>query len=881
MSWLHRIVFRLRAVLGKRHRDQMLDEELQTHLALLVEQNIERGMSPEAARREAKLSLGGADQIKESVHDHRGLLSLETLAQDVRYAFRMLRKSRGFTAIAVLTLALGIGTNTAIFSVVDTVLLRPLAYKQPGRIVYFHETSQLQEDVSISMANFDDWRSMNTVFESTAPYRTENVVVTGAGEPERMRMRQITAGFFPTMGVRPILGRALSPDDDKVGAPPVALISEALWARKYARNPDVIGQKLTIDSQLYTIIGVMANDHFHGLWRQQSLFSSLWRLEDQLGGPENRGSHPGIYAYGRLKPGVTLAQARAQMSAIAAKLAKQYPQDDTGHGIFVDSLMNSYVGDVREPLLILMVAVGFVLLICCANVANLTLARGSERRREMAVRIVLGASRMRLIRQALTESAVLALMGGALGLFAAAASTGVLTKLASSNIPRMEDLAIDRSVLLFALAVSALTTLVFGAFPAWQASHTPARGPLKEGFYGMSAGTGRRRVGAILTVAEVAISLVVLVGAGLALKSLYRVLRADPGFDDTGVLTATFSLPDRNFANAAKSRQFVDELVARVQGIPGVEAAGFEWPLLGGAQEGYLVQGKPVPTPQNPTSADIAVVTPDAPRAMGVHLIRGRWFGRLDNEKAQPVCIVDTAFAEKEWPGRNAIGNHVAVSGTIEKPHWMNVVGVVSHVENYGVDQPSNVELYLPDAQLPRDSGSIIVRTQADPASLVGPLKAAMYSDDPDVPLYDVGLLSDLVDQDTGPRRLSAALLGIFAALALLLATLGLYGVISYTIAQRTHEIGIRFALGAQRQDVFGMVIANGTALLGTGLAIGLVAAWYLSRFMQSLLFDVKPTDVATFTAVPAILTLVALFACYIPARRAMRVDPMVALRHE
>lgn len=805
---------------------------------------------------------------------------MRTISQDLQFGARSLMRRPSITIVTLLTLALGIGANTAIFSVVDAVLLRPLAYRQPDRMVFLSETSQQVPDLSISMPDFDDWRSMNTVFESMAPYQTTNVVMTGLGEPERLRMRRITAGFFPTTGSRPILGRALTSEDDKVGAAPVVLISEGFWTRKYARAPSVLGQKINLDGELYTIIGVLDSSCFHGSWRQQSLFSSLWRLENELGGPAHRGDHPGVYALARLKPGVPLAQAQSQMSDIAVQFARQYPDTNKGHGIGVDSLMNAYVGDIRRPLLILTAAVGFVLLIACANVANLMLARASERRREMGIRVALGASRRRLLRRMLTESLLLALLGGALGLAVAAASTGMLTWLASANVPRMDELAIDRWVLVFAMGVSIFTSLFFGLLPAWQAAGTDVQQTLKEGTRGAGTRGGRKRVRAALIVSEVAVSMVLLTGAGLALKSLYRVLRADPGFDDRGVLTAGLSLPEKNFAEQAQL-QVINQVTTKLQAIPGVQYAAFEWPLLGGAQGDYLIEGKPVPAPSEFPSVDMTVLTPDAFRAMGVRLLKGRYFTPLDNEKSQRVCIVDTVLAKIGWSGQDPVGKRIAVGGTPQQPEWSTVVGVVSHVKNYGVDQPSREEMYVPIAQRVRSTGTLLVRSTVDPASLAGAVKSAMYTVNPDVPLYDIRPLHELVDQNTATRRLSAILLGVFAALALVLAAIGLYGVMSYSVTQRAREIGVRIALGAQRGDVFRLVLGSGMALVLVGLVIGLVGALYLSRFMQSLLFELKPTDMVTFASVPAILAAVALVACYLPARRAMRVDPIIALREE
>jgi putative ABC transport system permease protein len=806
---------------------------------------------------------------------------LNSFFQDIRYGLRVLAKRPAFTLIAVLTLALGVGANTAIFSVVDAVLLRPLPYKQPDRLVFLSESSLQIPDMSISMANFNDWRSMNTVFESMAPYNFQPVVLTGQGEAERLRMRQITADLLPTLGVQPVLGRGLTPDDDKVGAAPVVLLSDGYWARKFARDPNVLGKKLILDGEIYTVIGVVPNTKFHGSWRDYSLFSSLWRHEDTLGGPGHRDEHPGIYAIGRLKPGVTLAQANSEMKTIAARLAKQYPNSNSEHSITVDSLLNAIVGDVRPSLLLLLAAVGIVLLIACANVANLTLARASERHREMAIRTALGAGRPRLIRQLLTESILLALAGGTLGLGIAWFATGALASAAPSNVPRIDGVSVNGLVLAYTLGLSLFTGFFFGIFPAWQVSRTDVHESMKEGGRGGSASTGRKRVRAALVVAEVSFSMILLVCAGLTIKSLYRVLVADTGFDARGVLTAAITLPDSTYKDLAKQRQVVQQLVDKVSAVPGVQAAGFMNPLLGGNQTSYAVEGKRITDPGRMPSVDITAATPDALRAMGAHLVQGRFFTRYDDEKSERVCIVDTLMAQINWPGENSLGKHIAVDGTAEKPLWSTVVGVIAHIKNYGVDQPSREEMIVPYAMRPRSGGTLVIRASGDTATIFPAVREIMKSIDPDLPLSQTRELSSIVDDNVAPRRFSAFLLSAFAGLALMLAAVGIYGVMSYIVTQRTQEIGIRIALGAQPRDVMRLVLRTGMALLLLGIGIGLAGAYSMSQLIQSLLFQVTSTDLLTYLSVPVLLTLVALVACYLPARRAMRVDPVIALRSE
>ncbi len=806
---------------------------------------------------------------------------MKTLWQDLWFGARVLLRRPSVTAIAILTLALGIGANTAIFTVVDAVLLRPLPYKDPSHLVLLQEDSHQVPGMSISMADFDDWRTMNTVFDAMAPYQADSVVLTGMGDAERLQMRTITAGLFSTLGVQPILGRALTPDDDKVGAAPVVLLSDSFWSRKFGRDPSVIGRPLTLDGEVYTIIGVLPSSHFHTSWRQFSAFSSLWRHEDTLGGQARRDEHPGIYAIAHLKPGVTIQQAQAQMHDIADRLAREYPKTNIGTTATVLPLLDAIVGDERPGLLVVMAAAAFVLLIACANVANLMLARANERQKEMAIRAAMGASRPRLIRQLLTESMLLGIAGGILGLAAAYASVGVLTGMASANLPRVEDVSVDHRVLFFCMAASLLTALFFGIIPALQSSRTDVHDALKEGGRGTSAGAGRRRVRSLLVIAEIAISVVLLIGAGLMIKSLYRVLRADPGFEPAHAVAASFSMPDATYKDDSKKRQFVDQLVAKLSAVPGVQAAGLKNPLMGGWQSGYLIQGRPLPQPGKGTSTDISRMTPGAFGAMGIRLIRGRYFTPFDNEKSENVCIIDSTFAQTEFPGEDPLGKHLAVSGTTEKPIWMNVVGVVSHTKNYGVDQPSRVETYVPFDQMPSGGGSIVIRYAGDLSGLTPSIHAAARALDPDVPVGPVRTLGEIVGDNTAPRRLSVILLTIFAGLALALAAIGIYGVMSYVVTQRSHEIGIRIALGAEKRDVMRLVLGDGMSLLGIGVVAGVAGALFLTRLVQSLLFQVRPTDVATFVSIPVILAAVAFFACYVPARRATQVDPIIALRDE
>ena len=805
------------------------------------------------------------------------------LLQDFRYALRQLRKNPGFTAIALITLALGIGANTAIFSVVNAVLLRPLPYLHPNRLVFLAETTPQVHDESFSMADFDDWRAMNSVFESTVAFRADSVSLTGQAQPQQLQLRYVTAGLFPTLGVKPVLGRAISTDDDKVGAAPVVMLSDTLWANKFGRDPKVVGRQLTLDGELFTVIGVLPSSHFHESWHQYDIFASLWRMESQWGGPAHRDDHRGIYAYALLKPGVTIEQAREQMVSIAARLGKQYPKTNVNTGATVEPLLGVIVQDVRPSLLILMGAVGFVLLICCANVANLLMSRATERQREVAVRKALGAGRWRLARQLLTESVVLALLGGVFGLVIAWWVTRGLAGVAAGAVPRIGEVSVDGRVQTFTLAISVLTGICFGVFPLLHASHTGVSEALKEGTPGSGAAAFRRRLRDALVVGELAISLVLLVGAGLTLESLLHVLRADPGFKPDGVMTARFSLPNTKYKTDDQRRQFVARFTEKLAGIPGVQAAGFKDPIFGGWQSSFAIGGRPLPDEAHFPSAEMSRVSPGALEAMNAELLQGRFFAEQDNENSPKVCVIDDALAAKYWPGENPVGKALLMDEPKpgEQPPITMVVGVIHEIKNYGVDQPVLPEIFVPFAQRPGDGGALIVRSTVDPAAITAAMRSTAESLDPDLPIFGVRPLESFVAETTAPRRISVTLLSLFAGLALLLAAVGIYGVMSYNVTQRHREIGIRMALGAQAADVLNLVVKQGAMLAVLGVGTGILGAFGATRFIAHMLFGIRPSDPMTFIGVALLLTIVAVLASYIPARRASKVDPMVALRYE
>jgi putative ABC transport system permease protein len=805
---------------------------------------------------------------------------MENWWRDVRFGARMLLKAPGFLAVAVLTLALGIGANTAIFSVINSVLLRPLPYEEAERLTILTEWSEQVPNMSFSVANLKDVRDQNTVFESLVGYNGTNFILTGEGsEAERLNGRQVTSGMFATLRKQPVLGRAFAPEDDKPGAEPVVVLAEGFWERRFGRDPDLVGKKLTLSGESFTVIGV-APKTLHGSWRTIDAFTPLLRLEDRIGGESQRGNHPGIYVVARMRRGVTLEQARADVVGIAKRLAERYPNSNAKQSMTVRSLHQQFVGDLQPALLVLLGAVVFVLLIACANVANLLLARAAARQKEVAVRMALGARRARLLRQLLTESVLLALLGGVLGVLLAYWGVRGLVASLPSNVPRADEIGIDAAVLFFTLGVSLLTGLVFGIAPAWKVASTNVHEPLKESGRG-TIGAGHHRLRNSLVVAEISLSLILLVGAGLFLRSFFRIIQADAGFRARGVLTASVPLPQTRFPDHPTRAAFVERVVESLSGVAGVQAAAATIPLLGGWQSSFSVEGKPEPAPGQLPSADIARVTQHYFKAMGVRVVQGRVFDARDTAASAPVCVVDETFVQKHWPGEDPLGKRVKFGRLDNDSKWMEVVGVVAHVKNYGVDEDSRVELYLPYLQNSAGGLTLLLRTEGDPASLSASLRQAVTGVDPDLPVYSVRTLDEIVSDRTAQRRLAVILISVFAGVALLLAAVGIYGVMSYAVTQRTQEIGIRMALGAEREHILGMVLRHGTRMSLLGVAIGLGAAFGLARLITNLLFQTSAADPPTFSLVPLLLVFVALFACYLPARRATRVDPMTALRYE
>jgi putative ABC transport system permease protein len=812
---------------------------------------------------------------------------MEELWRDVRFAARTLRGSPGFTLVAVATLALGIGANTAIFSVINAILLRPLPYPQAERLVFLTEWSEQVPEMSFSVANLKDVRDQNQVFESIVGFNgTDYILSAGAGsggsssQPERVSGRRVTSGLFQTLGKQPIAGRAFGPEEEKAGAPGVVLLGEGFWERRFARDPGVVGRTLVLSGDPYTVIGVLPKT-MHTSFRNTEVFTPLLRLEDRIGGEANRGNHPGIYVIGRMKPGVPVEKARTEVKAIAARLAEKYPNSNARQSMTVEPLQEAIVGDMRPALMLLLGAVGFVLLIACANVANLLLARAADRQREIAVRLALGARRARVLRQLLTESVLLSLVGAAAGVLIGYLGLQALLASLPANVPRVDEVKVDLVVLGVTAALAVVTGLAFGIVPAWRALSTKLHEPLKEAGRG-SVGPGQHRVRDGLVVAEFSLALVLLVGAGLMLRSFYRVLHADAGFRTEGVVIASLSMPLTGYSEPAQRTALFERVLAELKSQPGVKGAAATLPLLGGWQSSFSVEGKPEPPPGQRPSADIARVSTDYFSVMGIRVLEGRVFEERDRDGAPAVCIVDERFARTHWPGESPLGKRLKFGSLDSKDNpWMEVVGQVGHVKNYGVDEESRVELYLPYLQNSVNGLTLLVKTDNAAGVAADSMRAAMRAANPEIPLYQVRTLDALVAERSAQRRLAAQLITVFAAIALLLAAVGIYGVMSYAVAQRTQEIGIRMALGAGEEGIVQMVLKNGVALALVGVAIGLALALGLARLIASMLFQTSAADPPTFSVVPLLLLAVALFACWLPARRAARVDPMVALRYE
>jgi putative ABC transport system permease protein len=806
---------------------------------------------------------------------------MNTLLQDLRYGARMLLKAPGFTLVAVITLALGIGANTAIFSVVNAVLLRPLPFENPDRLmtVWENNLKQGQDHGSVGGANFTDWKNQNQVFESLAAYFNWNYNLTGGDEPQRLRAVVVSGDFFQTLASVAAAGRALAPEDDQEGKDDVIVLSHAFWQSRFGASREIIGQTIMLNGRGHTVVGVMPPSfHFPDervdIWRPMAM--SAQQAQNRQG--------KWLSVIGRLKTGVSIEQASAEMNTIARQLEQQYPDANAGSGVQLLPLHEEIVGKISSLLLILLGAVGFVLLIACANIANLLLARASSRQKEIAVRAALGASRRRLISQFLTESLLLAVMGGVLGLLIALWGSDALIALSPGNIPRLQEAGMDGRVLGFTLLLALLTTLIFGLAPAWQASKPDLNEVLKEEGRGASSGSGRS-LRSLLVVAEVAVSVVLLVGAGLMIKSFIQLQSVNAGFDPHNLLTMEVTLPPARYGQNQQQIAFFQQALEQIKTLPGVESAGAvqDLPFKFNAMSfPVTLEDQPARPAAEQPKAVYRAVTDDYFRTLGIPLLKGRWFTAQDDQNTLPVVIINQAMASRFWPDQDPLGKHIRF-GEANDPAYA-IVGVVGDIKHMGLDADEGAVMYQPHAQ--KRFGwlrwmTVVVRTNEEPMSLAAAVRSRIQEIDKDQPVYNVATMEQLLTKSIAQPRFSTLLLGVFALLALALTAIGVYGVVSYTIAQRTREIGIRMALGAQVRDVLRLVIGQGLKMVLLGVALGLSGAGVLSHVMKSLLFGVSATDPAIFAIISVLLTGVALLACYLPARRAAKVDPMVALRYE
>ena len=882
MPLLPRLSSLRRNLFDKANVERELNEELRAHLDLLTEQNINDGLAPEAARRAALAELGGVEHVKEGVREVRHGRLVEDLAQDARYALRSLRKHPGFTTVAILTLALGIGANTAIFSVINTVLLRPLPYENADRLVVLGETVAERPIGGVSYPNFVDWRNQNTVFANLAAVRQrESFNLTGSGESERLQGRLVSANFLSTLGVNPILGRDLVAEDDRPGAAPVVILSHALWQRRFGGNQQIIGQQLTLNRESYTVVGITPPEFEFGLDADVTVPIGLSNERFSA-----RGRDPGINTVARLKDGVSTEAAGAELNTIAARLEQQYPDTNDDRRVRLESLRETIVGDIRPTLLTLLGAVGLVLLIACANVANLLLARSARRQREIAIRTALGAGRRRILRQLFTESLLLALAAGVVGLLLALAGTNLLSAYVPEEIPRVREISTDVAVLAFTLGASLFTGLLFGLAPALQTSNPALTETLKEGERNSSP--GHNRTGKILIVTEVALTLVLLVGAGLLVKSFWHLMRVDPGFNPQNLLAlqvAVNARPDEG----PRVANFLDQLQERVKRLPGVESVSISngLPFEGANWPAFVIEGQAPPEAGREPNGILYITSPDYLQTLGITLLRGRSFSSQDTPSTTPVALIDEVFARQYFQNQDPLGKRLKQTGAVEN---REIVGIVRHVEHSNLEglSSSSGEVYFSFSQIPVERlprfvrrVNFLVRTNVDPLSLAQPVRNQISALDKDQAVFNVRTMEQALAKSVSARRFSMILLTVFAALALILAAVGIYGVISYSVAQRTREVGIRMALGAQTTDVLKLVVRDGLKLVVIGVLVGLGGAVMLTRLMATLLFGVTPTDGLTYGAVTVVLIGVALVACLIPARRATKVDPLVALRFE
>jgi putative ABC transport system permease protein len=867
--------------------DAEFDQELASHLEMLADENVKRGMAPEEAWRVARLQLGGEAQLRETNRELRGLPFFETLAQDVRYALRMLRKNPGFTAVAVLTLALGIGANTAIFSVVYAVLLKPLPYPRPSELFNVSQYPVSEKGSKIggwSYLNLEDLRRDSNIFTAVAGSNAHQLTLTGRGEPAMMNASVVTGEFFAVFGEPPLLGRAITPEDAKIGAAPVVVLSENLWRSVFHSDPNIIGESINLDKKAFTVIGVMPSGfRFPQLTESEQLWVPL--PQDPLFGAwiDRRGGH-WLAVTARVKPDVSMAQAQTELDTIADRMAKDFPAENRDWLISIAPLQTVMTGDVRMALFAILGAVGLVLLIACANIANLLLTRATSRAREMAVRATLGAGSARIVRQLLSETAVLGLLGGIAGVALAYWGVKVLSAMVPASVPRVNAIQVDHFVLGFALALSLLASVGFGLAPALFAANADLQSNLREGTGRSGESVGRRRMRSVLAAAEIALAMVLLVAAGLLLRSFSRIMSTDPGFQAENVVKADVSLPRFEYSTPEKWSNFATQLMTQVQSEPGMQNSAIAVPMPisdGFVNLGFEIVGAPPPSPGSQQTADYAAVSSGYFRVMAIPLLAGRTFNEHDTMDAPRVTMISKTLAQQYFPNENPLGKQLSFSFPPDPGTPREIVGVVGDVRDIALDKTPGAMMYVPFAQAPLPGAIVVVLSGMSTANVSAAVQRSVAKIDKDLPVVDVKKMPGELEESVAQPRFRTMLLGLFAAMALVLAATGIFGVISYSVSCQTHDIGIRVALGASRKSILRMVLRETLLLAGIGLAVGIPCALAASHLIAHLLFNVSANDPLTIACVGLGLAAVATIAGYIPARRAMETDPMLALRHE
>jgi putative ABC transport system permease protein len=887
MKWFNLLRDRLRALFGRETVIEDIDRELGLHVDLQTDANIAAGMSPDEARREALRSFGNLPKIRDAAYDVKGGGFFETLSQDIRYGARVLTKHKTFTLVAVLTLALGIGANTAIFSVVNELLLRPLPYRDPDRIVMVWEvTPEGRHQNTTSRGNFRAWREQNQSFDNMAAFSDQRHNLTGEGEPEELSVQRTNPEFFKVLGVDPLLGRPLVPEDAEANKPNVAVLSYGLWQRRFGGQANVIGKPIMLSGVPFVVVGVMP-PHFQFFIRQRSGTgrpAELWTVLPMPTTPEAaRGRFLGVVA--RLKNGVSVDQAGTEMRTIAARLSEAVPEVNKNFTAEVLPLREQFSGNVRRPLLLLLGAVGFVLLIACANVANLLLSLATSREKEIALRAALGASRLRIVRQLLTESFLLAMLGSLVGFALALWGIKALVAISPRDLINLQSVGLNVTVLMWTLLLSLTTGIIFGLAPALQITRLNLNDSLKEGGKGDSGhATGSRRLRSVLVVSEIALAVVLLASAGLLVKSFINLQQVDRGFDSQNLLTMVVRLPESTYKEDPQVVGFFRQALDRIQALPGVRGGGIVnfLPFYGGlgSATGFTIEGRPQPLPGDEPSTDVRVADAGYFQTMRIPLLQGRNFTDVEMNEPRRVVLINEAMAREHFAGENPIGRRIDVQ-MFDKPTPTEIIGVVGNVKYESLIDEVHPTVYFTHPDLTYSFMTLVIRTEGEPAALAPAVHREIRSLDPNQPVSDVRTMNQVMSETVSRARFNTLLLGLFAGLATLLSAVGIFGVMNYSVALRTHEIGLRLAIGAQPRQVLVLVLKQGLVLTLVGVGLGLLAAFALTRLLSGLLFGVAAADAATFATISLLLVAVSLLASYLPARRAMRIDPLAALRYE